>query len=589
MAIAYLHHTRFLRIRMLAVPMLASFAPFGCSAFSLDSPSRGGGSRLNDANVDGGTSSQTVDATSPMISSGSDQTTELDSNADTATDRGALVTESNAAASSTEMRSDELDPTGSETPTDSNSPAQTEEPTSRPWATSGAASTGDGPDGDTATNPPSLTSAGPENTNPEDTADAPSNGTMPEDTTASDETSAAPCPLTRTTAADGIHVSPNGVNDGGCGASSTPCQTITFAQGRAVTSGVTYVYIARGTYDEALELTSPLHLIGGWIADAGGWTRDCSPVASTTVVTSDQPIGLRAEFTGTAQLRSLTIKAIPASNTPSESRYGIFARGSNTVLQLEDVTVQASSANAGVGGAGGGTIPGETGTTCSAGNGSGGGPAAIAPTTAQGTFTADGFVPGDGWDGFDGNPGQGGSDGSATQYSCTYCNSECTGVWGGVQTAQGGQHGCGGGHGTGGFGGSGGGSSVGVFAWSAGVEFGDAVLVLAGDGGDGASGGSGGAGQSGTSGTLGQEVECNPGTTCGGICGEEFDGSPGTSGGAGSAGSNGGDGAGGWSVALVGTVGAFTGANGVSKQFGQAGVSLGSGPSGFGAENYTAQ
>src|SRR5690606_12936204 len=98
---------------------------------------------------------------------------------------------------------------------------------------------------------------------------------------------------------------------------------------------------------------------------------------------------------------------------------------------------------------------------------------------------------------------------------------------------------------------------VGVFAWAARVELGQSVRIIAGDGGDGGAGGSGGAGQPGTPGSRGDEVECNPGTVRGGACAHEVKGHAGSRGGAGSAGADGGAGAGGWSVALVGTDGAF--------------------------------
>jgi len=301
-------------------------------------------------------------------------------------------------------------------------------------------------------------------------------------------------------------------------------------------------------------VTAPIALIGGWFDNAGAWTRACDARADDTVVNSPDTIGLRAELTGAAHVESLTIRTSPINNTPGDSRYGIFARGQSTVLRLEAVTVRVSSGAAGAGGVNGITLPA---ADCSAGNGADGTTAPTTPNTQTGHFDENGYVPGDAFDGANGNPGQGGSDGLAETYACTFCNSSCMGVAGGSKTAAGGAHGCGGGYGSGGSGGTGGGASVGVFAWAARVELGQSVRIIAGDGGDGGAGGSGGAGQPGTPGSRGDEVECNPGTVCGGACAHEVKGHAGSRGGAGSAGADGGAGAGGWSVALVGTDGAF--------------------------------
>ncbi len=439
---------------------------------------------------------------------------------------------------------------------------------------------------DLSIGPPVSTSGGPDSSeavSPDVSASTTSQTPSSTGAPTSDEPT---CPQSAD-AALGVFVSPGGADDDTCGAALAPCASVNRGITRAVQTGKSTVYVASAQYDEFVELAVPVSLIGGWAPSDGTWTRECGALADSTIVQSPESIALRAQFEGVAELRSLTLKTKSSGGANNgESRYGIFATGASTRLELADVTVQSASANHGTAGQNGETLPA---AGCTSGTGADGTPPSATPATAPGYFAQSGFVPGDGLDGDDGNPGQGGADGASVTENCTFCsmvNNQCQGAAGGQRTAAGGEHGCGGGPGTGGFGGTGGGASVGIFAWFATVQLGDDVLVVAGDGGDGALGGDGAAGESGTSGSSGEEVECNPGLSCfDAACGNEVNGNPGTPGGDGSSGADGGDGAGGWSVSLVGTPNAFSG--NAATIFGQPGTSAGTGPTGMAQMTYT--
>lgn len=354
----------------------------------------------------------------------------------------------------------------------------------------------------------------------------------------------------------GVFVSPTGVESEECGSSEAPCLTVSTAIQRALARSVETVYLAQGSYEETVLLLSPISLIGGFTRTSDGWVQGCDPLAATTVLDSSSDLGLYAEFSGTARLQGLTIRSKGRSEEPTgESRYGIYAVGTDTHLELSDVTILPGDADHGPPGLPGGTL---ATNECPAGDGSRGANAGTAPPTPEPGFNANGYQPGSGTQGPNGNPGNGGQDGAPVIENCLT----------GTVTADGGQHGCGGAPGEGGSGAGGGGASIGVFAWFATIHLGPQLTVVTGNGGNGGIGGAGGRGSAGTAGQPGNAAVCpqegNDQT--------ELRGEPGTQGGPGSDGAKGGDGAGGWVVALLGTSGAFNDANHTDLRLGSAGT-----------------
>lgn len=417
--------------------------------------------------------------------------------------------------------------------------------------------------------------------NPVDGSATDAGATSGEDTT-------DPCHAGAPDEARGTFVSPDGSDVEDCGSADAPCQTISLAITRAQDSNKDTVYIARGTYAEQITLHTAISLFGGYTVNSGVWNRACSGLADTTLVNSPNAIALLAGFSGVAQVRGLTLSTKDRDGDDGESRYGVYASGANTRLTFADVAIRARDANHGHVGAPGGTL---ASAVCDAGDGQDGVAAEPTLTTIPGAFTEYGFIPGTGATGYPGSQGQGGVAGTPTEYNCTSCSLQwtciysggygcyqydniCVGTGTGYQTAAGGANGCGGAPGDGGVGGGGGGASVGIFAWQAKVDLSDDVVVLTSDGGDGAQGGSGGQGAAGSAGGVGEVVACNPGLGCSsGPCSDQFQGGTGSTGGSGSNGGAGGGGAGGWSVALAGTPGAFTGANKALTLTGEAGGS----------------
>lgn len=423
-------------------------------------------------------------------------------------------------------------------------------------------------------------------------SDAETTGNVPDSET-TDSTTGTECPTEVADPSQGVFVSPFAVGPADtCGGLDEPCASIAVGIQRAISLGRHTVYLRQGSYAEQVTLDQPISLSGGWVLFQGAWQRECGQLAAYTTIQSPHATGLHAEFAteGTARIQALTIRTKgPDSQSDGESRYGIFARGVNTRLELADVTVAPGAANSGAQGAHGALL---AAPPCTTGNGADGEPGATATPAASGTFTSNGYVPSSGNNGGNGTAGAGGANGATGSHSCTYCsvvNSTCQGVHGGVREAAGGTGGCGGPAGSGGQSGTGGGASIGLFTWYAQLELLSHVTVRAGDGGDAGAGGLGAVGGTGLPGTAGAEVACNSnvGANCPSVCHEKVRGGTGGKGGDGGSGADGSAGAGGSSFALVSTSGAVTGAEGADLSVGVPGASWGDSPTGLAQLHYS--
>jgi streptogramin lyase len=361
----------------------------------------------------------------------------------------------------------------------------------------------------------------------------------------------------------GLFVSPNGGDVSGCGGPDTPCRTVQAGIDHAQALGRTVVYVAAGVYVESIRLVAGVAVEGGWLEQQRVWIPDCSPSTSGGVVIeapADQSITVLADgLGGSSSLRALTIRSKDTTNvTPSESLYGVFARGVDTTLTLEDVSVRMVAAGDGLDGDPGRTVAAATGGGCA--NNPGGGQPGSAGTARVALFSASGFTPGTGSFGRRGGIGETGIGGGAGQ--CAYCwGSSCVPFCpptGTLMCSSAGQGGCGGAGGPGGAPGSGGGSSLALFVWDANVTVRRGTLE-AGRGGTGGTGGPGATGGPGGNGVEGAAFNCAScyvisATPTGRLCGTISitplaGGSPGTAGEIGGTGGEGGPGAGGWSCA----------------------------------------
>jgi hypothetical protein len=388
---------------------------------------------------------------------------------------------------------------------------------------------------------------------------------------------------------NGIFVAPAPYGTGAvnCGSRVVPCASLQMGVERALTLTRSKVFIARGTYAEAIRLHAGTTLIGGWDPLDTTWLRSCkSPPHDVVVIQSPTNITVLAdELGGTAGLETVTVSSKAAADT-GETLYGVFARGATTHLTLFDVIVSMSAG--GNGGPGGGGAPGGAAATtdCPSSTGAQGDAGATGRGADGGLFGDAGFVSTNGTTGqtgFTGEPGTG-----AMAPACTTCGA-CQGIVpvcsfkaSGQSCGTDGGAGCGGGPGTGGTPGAGGGSSIALFAWDAIVTVTASRLAAGpgGLGGGGGLGGDGGVGSGGASGRIGPDCVITCDTLCGTAMAHGAAGSPGGSGGPGGPGGPGGGGAGGDSIAIVQAGAAVVTAPDAGLSFRAAGTSLGNGATG---------
>jgi hypothetical protein len=354
----------------------------------------------------------------------------------------------------------------------------------------------------------------------------------------------------------GIFVAPMGSADSTtCGTQTVPCKSVQTGLDRAhVITGKSIVYVARGTYDEAVTLYAGLRLEGGWdVLDNGTskmWLQACADPSSAAVLRSVTAVDLG----GMATVATLTIRSGTAAT--GESLYGVFARGASTTVALSDVVIDVTSGGGGANGTSG--APGDAGASgcLLPADGAAGTSGSWGAGGEAGVFDLDGWVPASGRIATAGTAGVAGTMGSAG--TCVACGT-CQNFLGCSFKANGGMScggigltGCGGNPGLPGLPGGGGGSSIGVFAWDATITI-QRGAVQVGSGGAGGSGGLGGAGGSGGVGLVG-EAGAACGTSCNGSCNPINTGGPGGpaggTGGAGGSGGTAGGGAGGCAYAI---------------------------------------
>lgn len=327
-----------------------------------------------------------------------------------------------------------------------------------------------------------------------------------------------------------------------CGGPQGPCRSIHKALQRAVDNGVTFVYLDNTDVyveTEPLQLPADMVVAGGFSNVNGRWTRLCDAARGKTRLVSSGNPAVLAEYTGATKLAALTIETRAAS--AGESMFGVFARGPDTKLWLQDVTVLAADGGAGAGGAPG-APGGPVSASCEPSDGAAGESVGVSgANAAAGTFGPAGYTPANGEAGGSGVMGHAGSLGADP--GCLPCVGNCCGQ-NGDPCGQRGAPGCGGAAGGGGAGGGGGGSSVALFAWDARVFVSGGRLHAGsgGNAGDGGAAGSGSEGAAGAVGAAGAACYCADIPEAGCFGGGETPGIPGSQGGTGGTGRDGGPG-----------------------------------------------
>ena|GEM_PF-4781497 len=330
-----------------------------------------------------------------------------------------------------------------------------------------------------------------------------------------------------------------------CGGPEGPCRSLHKALQRAVDNGVSFVYLDNTELfieTEPLLLPANVVVVGGFSNVNGRWTRLCDATRGKTRLASSGNPALVAEQVGPSKIAALTVETRAAN--ASETMIGLLARGAETQLWLDAVTIVAADGGDGVAGttgASGAIVNASCVPSDGADGESVGGSGIDAPT---GSFGPDGYTVSNGTPGADGAFGHAGTLGPPP--ACADCGDPCCG--GAISSCGNpGGPGCGGAAGGGGGGGSGGGSSLALYVWDAHVSVSGGSL-RAGTGGDGGPGGAAGSGSAGAAGAVGAAgPSC---TTCyidfGGDSAFCYWGAPlqgqGTQGGAGGSGRDGGPG-----------------------------------------------
>ncbi len=418
----------------------------------------------------------------------------------------------------------------------------------------------------------------------------------------------------------GVFAAPSGSDTAGDGSMDLPVASIARALEVAAATGQTTVYLSQGTYPEAVKFLSRhagIFIEGGWASTGAAWSRDCSADArKKTLIASPTAVGIQVEqLAMRSGLRSLSVATkaagTSAANTAGESCYGVLVTGSNTLFSLEDTAVKAG--NGGNGGDATAVVAGLK-ASCSdlvngCGNGANGTAGGNGGDALAGTFSASGYVPGDGQPGAPGNFGRNGTAGTQGQQGSCFLQEGCNcdgastncGAIGNRMTKYGGHGtcGCGGDGGNAGSAGRGGGASVGVFASGSGVIVSvTGGTITAGNGGNGTAGGPSAAGTNGRAGAAGTAANCaadcvknGAGVNCvNDGCRQTGStltgGTAGGTGGNGASGGRGGGGAGGPSYGVVALGGASVLVNGGSLMPGMGGPGGGTAPAGLAGERY---
>ncbi len=391
---------------------------------------------------------------------------------------------------------------------------------------------------------------------------------------------------------EGIFISTIHGDDSGTGSAALPVKSINRALEIAEQMFATQifekvtVYLHEGEYfsgDGELALNdafSGVTFSGGWKTDGKGeWWFDTSPDArDNTRLVSESCVGVSVTDAAIG-FDTVTIVSKNEGDTVNdvegESCYGVWVSGGSDV-EFVNATVLAGAAGHGglatqiLDPADAPDCGAQQTTSLSCATGSGGQNGVNGVPSQGGTYTAAGYLPGNGEHGVPGTPGQNGQTGGAGQQitcalSCGVrqymggtwlCFTEST-----IQVAgTPGRCGCGGRGGEAGAGGLGGGASVALFVSSDSAVVGlKHTRLVAGDGGNGSDGVMGFIGGTGNQGKAGVSAPCdscdgnatNGQNNCQIPTTAVAGGASGGPGGHGGVGGNGGSGAGGPSVGIV--------------------------------------
>ena len=191
----------------------------------------------------------------------------------------------------------------------------------------------------------------------------------------------------------GVFVTINGADTSTCGSRTEPCMTIQAGVNQAKLLKRSTVYIARGTYNESVDLSSTsLALQGGWDTVSSTWVPICdTSLVSAVKITMPSSKNVVIDATSsTTELAYLSIIG-KTSAQPGETVYGVFAPSASLALTSVGITM-------GAGGDGAQGAMGDAGakgaTDCDAGDGAAGASTGnVGQGASEGTFGPSGYAP----------------------------------------------------------------------------------------------------------------------------------------------------------------------------------------------------
>jgi len=161
-----------------------------------------------------------------------------------------------------------------------------------------------------------------------------------------------------------VFVSVTGTNSAGCGTLADPCASITFGMAQAATAVKPHVYIAVGTYNEAVQLTNGVSLFGGYASNFA--SRSLANRASITGSTQDLTLGTRHSVIGAGLTQPISFDALVVQGANATGQLasgagihsvGILLRNSSATVTITQTDIFAGNGSAGLDGVNGTSAP----------------------------------------------------------------------------------------------------------------------------------------------------------------------------------------------------------------------------------------
>ncbi len=152
----------------------------------------------------------------------------------------------------------------------------------------------------------------------------------------------------------------SGVDAVGRGNQSHPVQTITYGIARALVAGKTRVIVAKGDYDESIDLVDGISVLGGY-------SKDFKLFNANELNADVRAVSQRWTLRGVGIVHPTRVEGLvihgPLVTTPSATSYGIYLNNCNASLIISNCTILGGSGGPGLSGTAGNSGQGGTNGT----------------------------------------------------------------------------------------------------------------------------------------------------------------------------------------------------------------------------------